>query len=245
MNSSSHIPHISKFSGKSGEKLSTWLCLYENALEIGGIHSDADKIKRLMFYLADDALDWFVDQKNNGKLSSLFSEVCAKMKAKFASEKILVAKMQDGDVKSYIKRFEAFMEEFVVKEDEIKLKYFIRGLDNYYYDRVSGQALHSYESAKDRVLDIHERLEDDRPGQLSVFRASTQWKKTEAMDKPRSPLTENEREIMYREGRCFYCREQGHVLRECLKRPPLRSREGSSWNNQNALQNQGKVSSRQ
>ena len=46
---------------------------------------------------------------------------------------------------------------------------------------------------------------------------------------PRNKLTPAERDKLRREGRCFYCRELGHVAERCPKKPGNDKKAGKAW----------------
>lgn len=204
--------NIPKFGGKPHEKLRNWIAQFEISMEDCGVQEDAAKIKKMILYLEGDALDWYVDLHLDGKLNIPFNELIGEMKRKFTSESITLVRMVNGDLKGYVEKFESYVAEFSIKDEQMKIKHFLRGVQDPYFDKLCGRTFNTFKEMKDLINLLLERMPVDNSPTLNVYRANQEPTIRKVFP---SNEWDDKKTRLYQEGRCFRCEQVGHTNRNC------------------------------
>lgn len=89
----------------------------------------------------------------------------------------------------------------------------------------SGQARSQMQTG--RFSNYRQSASSATPMELGAIQAGPSTSKAAAY--PRNQLSSADRDKLRREGRCFYCRELGHVADRCPKKPGNEKRAGKAW----------------
>lgn len=215
---------LEAFSAKECQKFTNWIEKFEIHLKREKLTSEEDKIDELFFYLEGEPLDWFQERKAIGSLPETLTEIRELLNEKFGTGIQRICKMEHGDLMSYVRQFEEITL-CLPARDDIKVKLFKNGLDSRLYPIVAGISFKSYQEIKTFVQDCFERMKDERPESLSVFRAKSFYKHGNRQDSlrlqsreddlPRERIWSEEENRLYAEGRCFLCKRKGHRARWC------------------------------
>lgn len=224
-----------KFSGDPGSVLvQDWLVRFERIAEANGWSKDRYVVmaKVCLIGYASDWLEELPSQLKNTVDFDLFSklmieEFTPEQSHRKNKEKLKNLKLDLGGLKQYKTRFKALLRQTKIVEESKKIKYFLRGLPMDIASRIYEENCEKLEAvitsaqkkleAMEHAREAHGVVPQDR--EFEVLKA-----RVNVLDsRQRKRLTPEERACCIREGRCFYCREQGHLLPEC----PAISQQGN------------------
>lgn len=213
-NVAGRLPNIPKFSGRPNEKLRNWLTQYELALEDASIIGESAKIKKMILFLEGEALDWYVEMHQDGKLNTTFKSFIEEMKRRFSAETVTLVKMSNEDLKTYIEKFEIYSVEFKLTDEESKIKHFIKGLQDFWYEKFCGRQFDTFQQVKDLARALLERNSERQTNSFSVYRTTPFQQQNQPLRYTSTPWSD-EKVKLYNERRCFTCKKLGHRSREC------------------------------
>lgn len=188
---------------------------------------DADKIAYLLSLCQGgtagpwmvDILETDPDLAGADKKWDLFKEVFRKQFSPINATSAAIVSMeslkQTGTATDYIAKFKPLQKSSGVDSVDVFKQWFFKGMNRALVEKIVGQDPSSYDSA-DKLYNLAERLDlawranqSERPSEPRRFQGGN---KTSIRK-----LTPQDKQKLMREGRCFGCREVGHLTADCPK----------------------------
>jgi hypothetical protein len=234
------------FGGKSNESVDTWIFQIEQYFRITESPEDK-KIPFAASFLTDHAATWWRHQYRNlgyhgdygwpefiRGLRDQFCPVDAEQQARNA----LYTLKQTTSVAKYIHEFQNIILDIPGMLERDKIDRFLRGLKSDLYERVAlqlpttlGEACRlanlidtiRYQAKLQNNTKFLRSSPEARGPYPNPIQTSTRNEQNNGVipmdiDVVRKPLTNTERENLRKNGGCFYCRERGHLAKNCPKK---------------------------
>lgn len=202
---------IQSFKGEPEEDVGSWLKKMEIRLKrMEGMEDGRNKIDELFLHLEGAALKWFTEREELGSLPGDFAGICEAMKEKFGQQSKCICRMTPGLLPEYIKEFERISQCFT-PDEALKVKLFRNGLDARFMGYAASCSEEGFAALKRHLLDLFERIQEEAPAPLSVFRVQS-YDQREARY-GQGPW--RSREERFAQHECYNCGEIGHISPFC------------------------------
>ena len=240
-------------SRKDAELLESWVFSVEEYFSLTDVMQDEMKIRVAGSLLRGSALTWYRSARSETAeelrvttwahfLRELRANFCPLNTTKLARDKLVTIR-QTSSVREYIREFRTVLLDIPKMAEDEKLDRFVRGLKPHVRreveirepkDLADACRLSEHHDAAYRSTDFHNSGSNrynkgNRPNRSSDGPQPMELNATgfqgPSSSKKFKRLTPQERQRLMDEGKCLYCREAGHMLRDCPKRP--RSGNGS------------------
>ena len=221
---------------KTSANVDLWLFMMEEYMEATNMHGDERKIMEAATYLRGPALTWWRTIKQGPPEQRIINWALWKESfrntfkpinsAKVARDK-LAALRQDTSVRLYATEFRNIALDIPSITDDEKLDKFLRGLKRKTREQVELKEPATFDEAV-RLAERFDTLawrygDSDTPTAMAANYTGPAPMQLGAIStapptETKTRLTPALREQLRKEGKCYYCREAGHVLADC----PLR-----------------------
>ena len=217
------------FGGKSGESIDTWIFRIDQQFLLDPA-TDEKKVLIAVTYLTDNAATWWRHvYEENAQRSVVWSwnDFKNNIKTQFKpldAEKIAQNRLnnlrQTASVAAYINNFRNLLLDIPTMAEGDRIEQFLRGLKPDIHERVALQGPGTLNEActmANTIDAIHFQIRTQNYTQppTSVNADSTPM---EVNGIRRTKLTDAERDKLRKAGACFFCREVGHMSKQCPRR---------------------------
>ena len=230
-------PKPNAYGGRRGEDIDGWLFQLEQYLDICRIADDGTRVQLAAAFFKDHAAIWWRNHISSAralgndritKWDELKKALVAQFKpvnaSKLARDRLANLR-QTQSVQTYVYAFRSIILEIPNITDDEKLDRFIRGLKPNVREKVEIEN----PSTMDEAASLAERIDtityrQRTPAYHPIIRTPPTTNDNGAIPmeldfiQGRSILTDAERARLRRVGGCFYCRELGHMSRDCPRK---------------------------
>ena len=238
----SDVPKPAKpvtFSGKTGTAVDTWIFGIEQYFRLVPASSE-QQILLAASYLVDDAATWWryvsIENEKTGTTWRWkdFVEGLRKQFRPVAAERIARNRLntlrQTTSVVNYTNIFRSLIIEIPTMAEEDKLEHFLKGLKSDIHERVALQMPKTLAEACNIAQTIDNiryqvRIQNYTRNTQSTTPNPSQPTSVEIDTIRKGKLTDQEREHLRKISRCFFCREIGHLSRNCPKKKRINAVE--------------------
>ena len=224
------------FTGSSSE-FKEWTFSVELGLRANRIMKDDHQVDYAASYLGGNALLWFISCSESGRkfadwksLKTALDESFGPLGAEEDNRLSLFSLTQNGSLDEYIKEFSQLSLLVSGLDEQSRALLFVRGLS----------ASLQYEAMREHPETVSEAMRAARMArrQISLTRAGAGWgsrsdyRRSSVRNSSETPaekrsfttrrtkLSESDRAQLLREGRCFKCRQSGHMAKDCPENSP-------------------------
>lgn len=197
---------IEKFGNKPGQRVEIFL--YQLELSLHDKPDDAAKISELVMSLEGQPLKWVYETMKRKVVKPTFSQLGDLLKAQYAKRKTILCTMTPGMTpEEYIDAFDEALADIGTIDEAKSVEFFNNGVDAKFSAFMHTARCTTLDSAKELLIRIASSSTSTGNENLgfTVFRSTLK------------KLSDEDREKCIKEGRCFRCRQQGHLSRECPK----------------------------
>ena len=199
---------IEKFGNRQCQRVEIFL--YQLELSLYNKTEEAAKVSELVMSLKGQPLKWMFETMKGKQNQPSFKELAVLLIAQYAKRKTTLCVMTPGMTPvEYVDLFDEALAD-VGTVDELKsVEFFNNGIDAKYAAFMHTARCTTLEVAKELFLKIATAPISNTVDEngIMAFRSTL------------SKLTDEERAKCFKEGRCFKCRQQGHVSREFPGKP--------------------------
>lgn len=216
----------SLFGGKASD-LIEWMFVVEQQLERANLDGSAEVAFAVSFF-TDNALRWFLLARESGTIFSSWSELKSALHGAFGpcnSDELNRLNLFDIRQTDSLERYETEFSRLSLSVPELdelsRTLLFLRGLRSELRSEASREHPRTLAAAvrAARLAEQNLGLERRQNGGRydNAFRPENRLTSKSSGLAKRRKLDDVERQKLSREGRCFYCREIGHMSRDCPK----------------------------
>lgn len=223
-------PKPDTFGGRREENVETWLFQVKQYLDLCKIEDEKTQVQMAAAFLKDTAAVWWRNRLTSSladlgglntwsvfqtTLAGQFKPVNASKQARDRMARL----RQTHSVQAYIHAFRSIALEIPSMTEEEKLDKFLRGLRDEIRVPVELRGPTSMEEAAtfaERVDAIIHKNTTYRPRYSPADNSGPIPMEIDAIK--RSKITDQERDQLRRTGGCFFCREIGHMARDCPRK---------------------------
>jgi Ty3 transposon capsid-like protein/Zinc knuckle len=220
----------STFGGKIGESIDTWIFKIEQYATLNPMPVEK-QIPFAASYLTDNAATWWrytfteLEKKNEEWQWIDFTRHIRAQFRPISTEKAARNRLnnlrQTASVTNYVNLFKTTVLDIPSMSEEDRMDRFLRGLKPEIHERVALQGPNSLDEACSMAYTIDTIKYQARL--TNHFRPSIATQNTNGVipmeiDAIRTKLSEAERERLKQNGGCFFCRETGHIARNCPRK---------------------------
>jgi len=222
------------YSGKRNESIETWIKQVERYFRLTQIPDD-DQVEWAAYYLTDGAASWFEVENERAETSGYslsWNKFTDQLRRRFkpinaddnARERLSRLK-QTGSVATYSHTFRLIMQDLPDMHEKDALHYYKKGLKEAIAIQVGLRAPQSVHEAEEMAETVDNILFEHRsyrePARTPYMKAPNRGPTPmETDNNTRTTLTDQDRERLRKEGKCFYCREGKHLAANCPTRKP-------------------------
>lgn len=223
---------LSKINGRKAEQLRTWFELAPTYLRASGLEPESrDAVLFLVSHFDYPLTKWFIGFKRRSDndeaggflttsaLKSACMEFHKERDPELTARDRLKTLQQTGSVLHYAHTMEEIFLSIPEHPESAKIHDFVFGLKAKIRESVQLANPITFVQAV-RVAQEKENVSSNERGPAPMELG--QMKETPLKNSPKKikgPLNDNKKKILLKTGACFYCREQGHIARDCPSKP--------------------------
>jgi hypothetical protein len=231
-----NTPKPETFAGTKQEDINQWLIKFIRIAKANE-WKEEKYVQHCAVYLHGYASEWLNALETGEKLPTTWVEFEKKLKAEFLPSdfelqnlhKIDALKVTTEGVKPYAIKFKSLLQNIKSLSEELKIERFLKGLPYNFIEKVYCQNPATLESAIEMATTYEVVVANaERIAGGPEAKRQFEMLNIETGTPIRKKMTEAERARCMSEGRCFWCREKGHSIKECPTKPKFANESGKA-----------------